>query len=243
MIQLRAFSKLAVTLSLVAVACGVGVPGGNAGTTGAIGSLTLSKVCTKTHCDNLYESCQRFRDNCFSQCSYMGYEYAAQCLSVCVNHECTPCSTDVCVEQGYEFSISAPRDEKLFAACEDYHRKLVQCGGDASFLDCDRFARLERPEVGASYECYANAPCGSDPASCEPAPTRWGQDFCVALDDRCGEAGPGCTEETANWLSSAAAWLKDDVRDAAMSCLGEAGCGQIEACVFAWFATVFPSAS
>jgi len=238
MTNARTILKLLLGLPLFALACSAGP--GPSGTGGAPSSLSRQSACQRTHCDKMYDECVSYIDECFGQCYSMSYEFAYQCVSVCNNHQCSVCTGNDCAEHGYVFEIAAPRDEAVFAACERFRAHAEQCGSDTSAVDCDRFSRLERPEVAASYDCYANLSCGAEGASCEPAPTTWGMDFCLALNARCGYQGLGCTPEVADQLNLGAAWLKDDVRAQAMGCIDEDSCSDVAACVNAWSSTVFP---
>lgn len=238
MTKTRILLKALLGLSLLAAACGAGPDADEAG--GPRSSLTRSSVCAKTRCEKIFDDCQSYLNECFGQCNAMPIEYSFQCVSVCSNYQCSPCTVDDCVEHDYEFEISAPRNPEVFAACEGFRARSAGCGSDVTKLDCDRFARLERPEVAASYDCLASLACGADEASCAPAPTSWGLSFCLALNASCDYAGLGCTPAEAQQLDQAAAWLKDDVRAEAMKCLDESACSDVSACVNAWFATVFP---
>lgn len=237
MTNARTILTTLIGFSLLALGCSAGPESGEAG--GAPSSLSRQSACAQTLCEQIQDDCTSYIDECFGQCYGMSGEFMYQCISLCNDYECSPCTVNECAEQTYAFEISSPRDESVFAACERYHAKATQCGSDTTAIDCDRFSRLERPEAAAAYDCYAGLTCGAEGASCEPAPTSWGLELCLALNAKCYYADLGCTKEQADQLNAAAAWLKDDVRAEAMRCLDEYSCSDVEACVGAWSAAVF----
>lgn len=229
---------LLAALPFFAMACNPDAGGGESD--GRASSLTRHESCVQSLCDQIHDDCMSYIDECFGQCAGMSYEFAYQCVSICNDHECASCTVDECAQHAYEFEVTGPRDENVFASCERARVAINHCGGDVSFFDCDRFARLERPEAAASYDCYAGLACGADGASCEPPISSWGIDFCLALNAECDVYDMGCTPEQADELTRAAAWLKDDVRAEAMKCVEEASCKDVSACLDSWFETVFP---
>ncbi|MBK8996943.1 MAG: hypothetical protein IPM35_14505 [Myxococcales bacterium] len=240
---MKTFAHLALFVSALA-SSSLGAAGcateSDSGPAGANSSLSRQSFCAKTVCEKIHDDCMSYLDECFGQCYGMGPEFAYQCVSVCNNYQCTPCTVNECDEHGYKFEIVAPPDPKVSDACGRYEAKAAQCGADTSRIICDRFSRLERPEAAAAYDCYASLPCGSEGSSCEPPATDWGTNFCLALNATCGFFDMGCTVEQMAEARSAAAWLKDDVRAEAMRCLEEPLCSDVSRCTTAWFETVFP---
>jgi hypothetical protein len=102
----------------------------------------------------------------------------------------------------------------------------------ATSLDCDTWAKTERPEVASNYECVAALPCGEDESSCDRPTTDFGQRLCDGMDTICGETL--CNDELRAFLDTAGGWLKESVQSAGLGCTTQSTCGDAKACFTAW---------
>lgn len=114
--------------------------------------------------------------------------------------------------------VPAGRDEALYAACRRNWERGVECGAAVDPVSaCDRFARVERPEMAAVYQCATDArasSCEADVDATCPSPrdAAFADELCGALE---------CTEELRSWLAAEGGWLRDDIKQTARNCLAE----------------------
>lgn len=203
-------------------------------------ALVLHAECGQTICQARSADCRRRRDECFDRCENALYDAGYSCVAECSDLTCSTCTSDGCAEPRYEFQVTGAADEAILESCSRSMRALEACGYEVDADLCAHYARLERPEVTSSYDCMAASACGTDLVVCDPAPTRWGLDLCLELNARCDAFGMGCTYEQADAIDAQAAWLRDDVRDAALQCLEEPDCLAVYGCLNAWFEVIAP---
>jgi hypothetical protein len=86
----------------------------------------------------------------------------------------------------------------------------------------------------------ADLACDADPTTCQLAPTTFGDDLCAQADAACGGAGSGCPKGLAATMNVEAAWLRQDVLEAASQCAAQATCSDVRGCLSAWTKAVLP---
>lgn len=231
---------------------GAGGGGGGGGMTGLgpegepapawASEIALTETCTRTMCEKSYDSCEAQIDECFSTCSSM-LEYASQCISVCMDMECTPCgasSSNSCADYSFSFELQKPPDPQLLAACKAAVARDTSCGESNVLSNCEHYARIEDPKNAPAYTCLAGLACGQDAASCfdsiEPSPAA--EEYVQAFNDVCAGQSELDVEQT-EALAHQFGWLKTPLTDALVDCT-DYSCDNAYACQAAWFSVVYP---
>ncbi len=166
-------------------------------------------------------------DLCYAGCISAGT--CDLCISACSTTSCACGASDgFCREWSYEFQLPETRDETHYAACRRLWDQAAECGSE---LDpaavCDRFARIERSEMAAAYDCFAAGDVCAPSDACDPTPDE------AFADEVCDQIA--CTSEQWTAYAKAAGWLRDDTKDVARRCLDEDyRTGVPKACVEAW---------
>jgi hypothetical protein len=127
---------------------------------------------------------------------------------------------------------------EIESSCKRGIAHVKECGRKTSVTetDCNRFALTERPERSQNYDCVAQLPCdATDASSCDPTRSEFGDQLCGSVEERC--AGT-CDAKTRTALNIEGAWLRADVMAAASSCTTHSECGDVKACLSAWFTAV-----
>jgi hypothetical protein len=142
---------------------------------------------------------------------------------------------------GFVVTLPDEGDPDLQRACERSASQQKACGvtGGLDAWRCSTYAKIERPEMAAAYDCFANLPCDADPSSCTVAPSTFGDELCGAIEDRCPGTCPALSPRLQAALNDEGAWLRDDAKDAAASCSKQASCGDVRDCLKAFVGAVF----
>jgi len=202
--------------------------------------MRRSDVCIKDACT----ACEIACDECLSTCfeAMVGSGEVIDCHSSCsysCSGDCTSsCSGEVaCLESLPGFALPQHADKEIEAACDRAVARDQSCGETNLANDCAHYARIERPEVVASYDCFSETPCGEPTDACHPAATLLGDELCDVLTSACAVE---CDPEHVVALNTNAGWLRDDVIEALRTCWSDS-CTFVTDCVDAWWAQVFPS--
>lgn len=165
--------------------------------------------------------------DCGSSCS-------VSCGSDCSN----ACSDEpACLESKPAFSLPQQANLEIEAACARAVERDQVCAESVIAVGCEHWARVERPEVVASYACISESACGGDVEPCKPPAGTLGDELCDAGTAACGHEV--CEPEFRDQFNRNSGWLRDDVADALRTCFS-GPCSFQEQCVNAWWAAVYP---
>lgn len=194
---------------------------------GADSAKPFTVKCTeKQSCGSAHASCVSQREDLCSQC-YSGcdLETCSACINACDSYTCR-CEPEVVKSCSYSFKLPAHRDENLYGACRRALGRWVRCNPTMP-VDrlCDISARVDRPELVTSFECYAAGPdpCSGVAPTCPVVP----EDPAFA-DEVCAGV---CGSQDRDWISKVAGRFRAEVRDQARACATEP---DRAACVKAW---------
>lgn len=201
--------------------------------------MRVDKICVKTECDAKRDDDNKACSRCLDAC--LDASYACDPSSAC-RHSCSgkaaTCSDEeraTCAEETFKAEVGSAASAPLEAACKRFLDHVVGCGVtlrpnlDSSV--CSTWAKAEKPEMAAVYDCYANTPCG-EKDTCAPPETTLGKELCDGLAGKCGAAV--CTEQGLEALNRDGSWLRDDVIAAAKSCVAQESCDDAKECFVAW---------
>lgn len=197
----------------------------------------VEKSCVKTACDARMnrdsQACSACMDACFN--ASFDCDPSERCEISCGSSStCSDSERSECVEQGFTVELPAAKSDALADACRRMFARNDECGvrtAPFSAYDCEIWAKTERPERAKDYECVAALPCDDDGASCEVAPSDFGDRLCDAMSATCDGF---CTDDVRAALNLQGAWLKDGVMQAAMTCAKQESCGDARECFQAW---------
>lgn len=227
----------AALVVLVTVALAVGCSSEEEGDPG----MKVEETCLKNQCDEMQATSANACSQCISACASASFDCdsSRSCAVSCGGKgpTCTDSDRDTCVERGFKATLPTTKSDAVAAACDEMFVRARLCGAiNASSAPCEAWAKAERPEVAANYECIAALACGEDESSCEPPATDFGERFCDAMDAICGEVS--CTEEQRAIINQDGGWLKESVQAAALACAAQSTCGDAQACMAAWITAV-----
>jgi hypothetical protein len=207
--------------------------------------MSITKGCTKTACDERMQrdgdACSRCMNACLS--ADFDCDPSESCSISCgESSTCTDNDRSTCVQQGFHVEPSQDKSDELATACQGAFAHVVdEChltfGSNYTSSVCDTWARVERPERAADYDCITKVPCDGDFSQCGPAGTTFGDDLCTALAAKC----PGvCDSDRLKLLDLDGAWFRDDVAAAVNGCANQDACEDVRSCFEAWIAAVKP---
>ena len=239
----RGAMHLSRRLAVVAVAALVtAFAAGCSGSESAAGSasseqMSLEKSCLKTQCDVLKRDGREQCSTCTSACSQASYG----CNASCSERKCSASQETECATTGYKASLPATANAEVEAACNRVRVRLAGCGVEPFEASaCTLFAKTERGEMAATYDCYAAQPCDATAeaaaAACEPKPSTFGDELCAAV----GDCDSLCSEERQQLFNREGAWLRSDVMQSARDCRAAATCSDVKSCLGAWAKAVLP---
>jgi hypothetical protein len=111
---------------------------------------------------------------------------------------------------------------------------LAACGVDVRQAKCGTYAKTERREVAEVYTCIAALPCDASEEAHKACITLAPSDFGTRLCNALGEA-IACSAQDEADLNEHGAWLRDDVKNAALEC---ADATNPKDCIRAWKSAV-----
>jgi hypothetical protein len=241
-------SRVTVMAAAVAAACS-GAKVGSQGAGMDTSVMTLVTSCAETRCERQQRLCEEAQDSqcdaCYEACSSLATNTGnvsclSTCSDICSSSDCyDSCAPDSpCVATSFEFVLPAERDEMHFAACERYRQHVSECLGEPLDEPCDHYARVERPETAAAYDCVAAQSCPtlslSDCVGSLPPGTLGSEDCSVRL--RCGWE---CPEESREVLDFEHRFLRPDAADALRLCFQQPTCDDYARCTSAWAAAIW----
>lgn len=202
--------------------------------------MKVEAACLQTVCDLRQSEDASACSRCLSACSGASFDCdpSDSCAISCGSDpiECSDSDRNACAQSGFKASLPTTKSVELGDACKRMFDHAEQCGmqtnGRTPF-DCDVWAKTERPELAATYDCVAALPCDDDgTTSCAVSPTDFGDRVCNAMDSLCGSAF--CTDEQRDILNGDGGWLKESVMNAAIECTKQPTCGDAKGCFDAW---------
>lgn len=209
--------------------------------------MKIRQGCLRTACQQRRSTEARQCSDCTSACFSAGYscDVSSACEISCErSRACSAWEHEECVSEGFEVTLPNNPSPTVEAGCLRTRSAIEACGFEAvqSASDCARLAATSRPDVAAAYECFVAASCGrwetGDLAHCSLPGGDFGDRLCAGLAGLCGE---GCSDEARQTLNAETGWLRDDVIDAAMTCVEQASCDDALDCYDAWAAAVYGS--
>lgn len=216
---------------------------------GCMGSMERQSFCAETRCDQQVRSClaevRRRCDECwqiYQRLVLSGEIPISSCEASCNNRYCydlcVPGERSECVRTGYRFSLPAA-DPAVEAACRRAQDRSDRCGERGVLGRCEINARVERPEAAGAYDCVANTACGGSTDHCFAGlrSGTLGDEICARMDQVCGQPNR-CGPDDRAAFNAWQGWLRDDVVQAARSCLSEPSCEQLHTCLSAWVDTL-----
>lgn len=200
--------------------------------------MKVEKGCLRTRCDVQQEQSARYCSQCLSLCSGASFDCdpSERCKLSCGDSpSCSDSDRESCSLSGFKATLPTTKSEAVAVACRKMFERATSCGltmPGRTELDCDVWAKTEKPEVAASYECNAALPCEDDGAACERPVTDFGDRLCDALSATCEE--DRCTADQRAALNHAGGWLKEGVQAAGLACAAQATCGDASQCITVW---------
>jgi len=194
-------------------------------------AIRLESYCTKTGCDENSETCERWIDDCYSDCKSLSSQYWAECASICMDIECAPCGAfdkNRCVEQGQRYVVDGPVNARVLAACQSAAATLPACG--AGPVSCDGVARLYGDQAVPYFECVAQSACEDKGACASPPRTELGTEMCAGLKSVCGETA-FCDPATVEQNNAASGYFVSGVTTATRKCFKLPDCASREQCL------------
>lgn len=210
---------------------------------GASSSMKLTTKCEQTRCDARHArdslACSRCTSAALNAMYYSSsIDVGSSCTYSCSTSTCDESDRTTCEDTSFSFEVQAPPDPKLQEGCERMFDHAKACGTTTTVdkARCATWAKVERPEMVAVYECAANAACDSSASCGEPAKGAFGSEICDGLRGRC--ADEPCSAELRATVDDLGSWLKTDVKDAARSCLEQRSCNDARGCFNAWASAI-----
>jgi hypothetical protein len=192
-------------------------------------------------CEREERECRVERDQALDQCwiDCVSIGDCSTCSRVAREpdgcHQCRGESTAApCTDYRFSFHRARTEDPAVAEACRRYFTTYSACGAEVEGDPCAAFARVERPEASAAYDCLTAAGCDAAASdACERPPPVHGLEHavCSVLHLRCGTT---CTAELSAWLRHTDGWLRTDVALALQVCVDTPACHDYVECVNAW---------
>ncbi|MDB5214866.1 MAG: hypothetical protein JWO86_2793 [Myxococcaceae bacterium] len=202
----------------------------------------IEKTCVKTACDQRTAHDDQACSSCLDACS--GASYTCNSSSACAlscgsSSECSDSERSQCVQQGFTVRVDHEPSAEVLAACNRAFDQLESCQLEIPGTDrsaCALWAKAEKPETARLYDCVATKACTADDRSdCELPATTLGDDFCDALEAKCGAPlGVYCNGDDRKTLNDNGAWWREDVVALTKSCLSYPTCDDALECHLAW---------
>jgi hypothetical protein len=176
----------------------------------------IAKTCTKTACDE-----KTSRD---SSASCSGEELSQ------------------CVQQGFTVRIDDAPSADVLAACNRMFDHFESCNvrvdGKTKSI-CAIWAKAEKPESAAFYDCIANEGCNDDPNDCALPTTDFGDDLCNRMASKCGsDVGTVCDTVWRKPLNDNGGAWRGDIISLGRKCLDYPNCSDVIGCQSAWTVAV-----
>jgi hypothetical protein len=100
---------------------------------------------------------------------------------------------------------------------------------------CAIWAKAEKPENAAMYDCVANKGCTDDLRDCAVPTSDFGDDLCAKIDTKCGSSsGSLCSNAWRTPMNENGGIWRSDVISLARKCLDYPDCSDVLGCVDAW---------
>jgi hypothetical protein len=199
--------------------------------------MKVETACLRTLCDVKQARSSSYCSQCLSLCMGASFDCdpSERCKLSCGDSpSCDDQDRETCSESGFKATLPTTKSEAVAVACRKMFDRAVSCGFETpiSVTACDVWAKTEKPEVAANYECTAALPCEDDGASCARPETDFGDRLCDVMASICGEEH--CGEENRLILNHSGGWLKDSVQNAGLGCAAQATCGDAKKCFAVW---------
>jgi hypothetical protein len=201
----------------------------------------ITKTCRKTLCDDRLSHEASGCSACLDACSSASYncDPSTACDLSC-DHSATCSDEDQseCLEQGFTVRIDDAISPEVLAACNRMFDHFASCNleipGKTKSI-CVTWARAEKPENAAYYDCVANKGCSDDVSDCAVPTTDFGDDLCGKIDTKCASnAGSECSNAWNTGMNENGGVWRADVVSLARKCLDYPACGDVISCVSAW---------
>lgn len=147
---------------------------------------------------------------------------------------CSEWDDGECVSRVIAFTIDAPSNAAIEAACQRAGDRDDGCAESTIGTACDIFSRVEREAVVAVYDCYADTACDEDATSCHEELGTLA--FAERVQSQCPDVV--LDEMLLTALDLLAPWMKPEVLDDIQICATLCERGGFEECVVAWTNTV-----
>lgn len=201
--------------------------------------MTFASECARLVPDDEHAAClaehREMRTSCYLICYGLTSCYD-RCDDAWDGGTCGE-RDQTCLEHNYRFTRGAQADAELAAACRAAMDSSRGCGAAIEGDPCEVFARTERREAAAVYQCFADLSCDEDRTACgTPVPPyELARHFC----DLARPAGYECTPELTAWLNASDGWLRDDVAAAMYQCAPAVGADRLR-CLNSWLDAINP---
>jgi hypothetical protein len=137
------------------------------------------------------------------------------------------------VENGFKVDLPE-EDPNLAKACIAAVENLQSCGAAVPDADaCHTYAKVERPNRVAAYDCMAKLSCDQDFAACDVSVSNLGNMWCEKFESACGGT---CARGVRETLNTGGAWWRDDAIAAVNGCLSS--CDTAGSCAGAFLSAV-----
>ncbi len=241
--------RTSVTASAVfALALAVLLPVSGCSTSNADAPKAIEKVCTKTACDEKMSRDDSSCSRCLDACTSASYDCdpSSACELSCSSNDAPTCSDSErsqCVSQNFVVRVNDAPSSEVLAACNRMFDHLDSCkleipGKTRSI--CAVWAKAEKPENAATYDCVANKGCKDDLSDCATPVTTLGDEFCSVAATCKGTPMDmkSCQYFWGKDLNGNGTVWRDDVLALDKTCLGYASCDDLGSCHEAWKAAV-----
>jgi hypothetical protein len=163
---------------------------------------------------------------------------SSACSYNCAATECIDEERSKCEKQGFAATFPKTSDRGIQTACRKNFERADRCKlkTDNPLPICDQYAKQERTEMVPFYECSAALPCDATKEQyekCAPSPS----DFGTQVARKAVGRGITIATKEADAMNAHGAWLRDDVKDAALKCFDYEGVKANE-CFKAWKAAI-----
>lgn len=185
---------------------------------------------------------QAREDLCWDTCTDLAiHEGSTGCVSSCervtlaggCDYLCHA-PADECSTRSLVFELTGVPDDQLLLACNAAGARDQSCNERQTGRECEVYARVERSEARAFYECVAATPCGEDASACVQLPA---EGFGAVVQAQCpSDALEPALLDKLDWVGD---WVHDDMRMDAAIC-ADLYCGHptFAKCLQAWFDAV-----